>query len=196
MQVPAGSAADDAAHTAEGGSTTAAPPARETHAAVKPSGVVIGLPSNEGSARSSWAATDASADPDASRRRSVGRKLTSSVSEKSSSKLSGQTARVLRDAMEAAARQWASVLAAVASESKATACGAPRGTPLQVSPEPGLTGHSAGRLWRPLTPSPRQLAAAWALLPRMRETRSSIEHMSGHFITAAHARAVKAYMAQ
>ena len=36
LQVPAGSAADDAAHTAEGGSTTAALPARETHAAGEP----------------------------------------------------------------------------------------------------------------------------------------------------------------
>eukprot|EP00439_Symbiodinium_sp_Y106_P005604 s9330_g1.t1 len=36
LPVPAGSAADDAGHTAEGGSTTAAPPARETHAAGEP----------------------------------------------------------------------------------------------------------------------------------------------------------------
>ena len=200
LQVPAGSAAADAGHMAESRSTTAAPPAREAHAAVEPK------PPQAAEGSASEAATGApQCGPS-------GQAL-GSLEVECREALRTQWLSFPFDPEATAARTLAHCRAAASMASLNTLAVWPDGSELDLS----LT------LEESLRPTERRLLASGPADASVaaQEDRAepsfegkpittpdgltclacgqrapSIEHMSAHFMTAAHTRAVKAYMAQ
>ena len=188
LQVPAGGAADDAGHTAESGSTTAAPPAREAHAAGEPK------PPQAAEGLASEAAIGAPhCGPS-------GQAL-GSLEVECREALRTQWLSFPFDPETTAASTLAHCRAAASMASLNTLAIWPDGSELDLSLTLDVSLRSTERRLqedraepsfegKPITtPDGLTCLACGQRAP-------SIEHMSAHFMTAAHTRAVKAYMAQ